>query len=166
MIELKGKNHMRKIYSNVDWEDYLDDARDYINGNETEDDLNDMAMQMCADDWDYFYQPILEKYFKEHYCIATGSIGRWNGTYYGGTVIESYRDFQDLLEDCWYIYLYDNNGFLTVRGVHHDGEVIFTIRELNEHGVNWYLDHKDDGPIINYLESNFNSKKPSIDWCL
>lgn len=170
-VDGEGDNmkHMKRIYSMLHPEDYLESAMDYIeeyDEPEMLDKVDELADQLMHDDWENFYYPVLENYFKKHICIATGSIGRWDGALYGASVIESFRDFMDLLEDCWYIELFDNNGYLTVCGHHHDGDVLFTIRELNGNGINWYMEHKWTTDNVRYLDTNFCSGRPQIDWCL
>jgi len=168
---------MKKIYSMIDVEDYIDEARlyieDYVDDEDEkeslEHDLYDLASQFCYTDWTDYYSEILKKYFSKHVCLALGSIGRWDGTYRGGSVIESYSDFEDLLEDCVYVELYDDNGYLQVIGTHHDGKVQFTVKELNDNGIDWYRDYAwdaDDRKVLRMLNSNFCSRKPNIEWYL
>jgi len=160
---------MKKIYSMLDYKDYLEDAESYMEEYDEAGDINEIASALCHDDWQNFYYEVLKEYFKKHVCLAQGSIGRWDGTSYGGSVIENMGDFMDLLEDCWYIELYDDNGFLQVEGIHHDGRVGFRLRELNENGLNWYRDYAwdaDDQKVLRYLGSNFCSGKTNIEWCL
>jgi hypothetical protein len=67
--------HMERIYSMLHPEDYLGRALDYIqeyDEPEMMDKIDELAEQMMYDDWDNFYRPVLENYFKKHYCIASG----------------------------------------------------------------------------------------------
>lgn len=160
---------MRKIYSSRDYEDYLDDARDYIQENETEDDLNDMALMMCNDDWNYFYHDILDNYFKSHKCMIGGTIGRWDGEIRGWTITENEKDFWELMEDVRDIELWDDNGYLTIIGYHHDGKNQFLVKELTGKAYEWYKEnawYKDSKEVGKYLNLNFNSHKPNIEWSL
>lgn len=159
---------MKRIYSMLHPEDYLDEALDCLDAmDEGPEKADETAEALCYADWNDFYYPVLEKYFNEHPCVATGSIGRWDGTYLGGKVIANARDFFDLLRDCYYIELFDENGYLVVDGHHHDGEVLFTVKELTDHGIDWHREHDDGGwHTVNYLSTNFGSKKPQIDWWL
>ncbi len=160
---------MEKIYSMLDYEDYMEEAEEYREEYEEDGNLNEIAQAMCHDDWQNFYYEVLKSYFKDHVCLALGSIGRWDGTYHGGSVIENMSDFMDILEDCWYIELYDDNGYLQVEGIHHDGRVGFRVKELNENGINWYRDYAwcaDDQKVLRFLNSNFCSRKPQIEWYL
>lgn len=165
---------MRKIYSNLDWEDYLVEAEYYCEDEADEEklqqEIDDMARQMCADDWDYFYLPILERYFDHHKCIIDGVAGRWDGRYYGGTVVESAREFFDLLADCYCVEIYEDKNCIKIDGHHHDGRISMEIRELTGKGYGWYRDYSDywaGNDALRYLfDYNFNSRKPQVDWCL
>lgn len=167
---------MKLIHSNYDIPEWCyEDARECLedmNDDTSEDAVYNAARLICDQEMD-FYLECLEQYFKKHSCLVLGSIGRWDGTYSGGQVVETYRDFIELLEDCDYIEIYDNNGYITVEGIHHDGRVQFTIKELTEAGENWYLNHEYDyswthngRDVLNYLKLNINSRKPTIEWCL
>lgn len=164
---------MRKIYSMLHPEDYLDSALDYINEyDEPEmlDKIDELADQLMYDDWENFYRPVLENYFDRHNCIIDGCSGRWDGRYYGGDVTENARGFFDHLEDCYYVEIYEDDKALVIEGVHHDGRVSMEVRELTDHGFDWYRNYSDDwagGDALRYLfDYNFNSRKPNIDWCL
>jgi len=164
---------MRKIYSNLDYEDYLAEAMEYCEdeaGEVDEQAVNDMAQSMCFDDWNYYYSEILEKYFDNHNCIIDGVAGRWSGRYYGGTVTESAGEFFNLLDDCYYIEIYEGDNCIEIDGIHHDGRVIMEIRELTNKGYDWYKNYSDDWmgyDALRYLfDYNFNSRKPQVDWCL
>ena len=156
------------IYSSFDWEWYRDEARDYFEDVEDVDDdmIDRMAMVYCYDDLNNFYLPVLENYFNSHPCYISGSIGRWDGRSYGGTVTTRYSNFLDLLDGCQDIEIkYDENA-LIVRGFHHDGTNYLKIRELNDRGYAWYQENAWDRESIDCLQYNFNSHRPKIEWCL
>ena len=165
---------MKLIYSNRDipeW--YFDDAKDVLEDMEeeiTDEKVYNMARINCEYDLTEFYLPVLEKYFDSHKCVISGSIGRWNGRYSGGDVTTNYREFVDLLEDCGYIEIYEDDGCLNIVGYHHDGSVNLCIRELTDKGYEWYDQHSichTGADCIHYLfDYNFNSRKPNIDWWL
>lgn len=166
---------MRKIYSMLDWEDYIEQAKEYIGEYELEegtdyDDIENVAMALCYDDWNNFYRPVLKNYFDNHICIVDGYAGAWNGVYYGGNVTTSFEEIENLLSDCWYFELYDNNGLLRIEGTHHDGRVAFDVKELTSKGYDWYRNYSDDWvdrDALRYMfDFNFNSRKPAIDWYL
>ena len=163
---------MKKIYSMVDYEDYMIDAMTYAEdeaGNE-EADVTRIAQDMCYADWEDFYYPILAKYFDSHNCIIDGVAGRWDGRYYGGTVVESAREFSDLLADCYYVEIYEDKNCIEIDGYHHDGRISMEIRELTGKGYDWYKNYSDywmGHDALRYLfDYNFNSRKPEIEWCL
>ena len=165
---------MKLIYSNIDipeW--YFEDAKDVLEDMDeeaTEEKVYEFARANCVYDLTEFYMPVLERYFDSHKCIIDGVAGRWNGRYYGGTVTESYRDFVELLEDCGYIEIYDNDGLLIIDGIHHDGRVHMEIKELTDKGYEWYRNYSDEWhgkDALRYLyDFNFNSRRPKIDWIL
>ena len=159
---------MEKIYSSFDYENYIEEAELYCEDGDKQA-IEDMARSMCETDLTEFYIPILEDYFQKHECVVAGYAGRWDGRHNSGIITDSARDFFDLLEDCWYIEIYEDKNCLIVEGTHHDGRNHYEIRELTSKGQEWYRNNgwywygKD---VINYLFSyNFNSRKPAIEWC-
>lgn len=63
----------------------------------------------------------LENSFKTRYYLMTGTCGRWNGNFDGGTFITCYRDFQSMIQHLDNIKVIDRNGHLIIEGYHHDG---------------------------------------------
>lgn len=163
---------MKKIYSSRDWRDYIDEAKDYVgeydvdeNDEDYEDFINGLAEQCCRADMDAFFLPILERYFDEHKCLVSGSIGRWDGPSHGYDVIESSRDFYRLIKGDLDIEIFEEPNCLVICGYHHDGEDLFYIRELTDAGIAWYEKYPD-GVGVRGLEDDRLSKAPSIDWFL
>ena len=54
----------------------------------------------------------LENSFKTRYYLMTGTCGRWNGNFEGGTFITCYRDFQSMIQHLDNIKVIDRNGHL------------------------------------------------------
>lgn len=87
----------------------------------------------------------LTKVSSENYLVIAGSVGRWDGTRHGYTLIpnDPDRHLSDFLKDCDYITLTeDENGDVHVHGVHHDGSVSGVIRILTEEGYNKLYDEE------------------------
>lgn len=71
--------------------------------------------------------------------LASGSIGRWDGTRAG---CSDFPTFEDVLsgpdspfKDCEIRKIWDENGHLYVHGVHHDGSVTVELRQLTDAGM-------------------------------
>ena len=80
--------------------------------------------------------------------LAKGSVGRWDGSYEGGKIINTFRELLDLLKDCDYIKFEDENGHLYVTGSHHDGSIYIEVKELTKKGEeyadnHWYDSDRD-----------------------
>lgn len=88
---------------------------------------------------------MIEKHEENPSYVVLATIQRWNGTYDGGKIYfdGSLTDiFSDIRED--YLYIYLENGVLTVKSAHHDGEDIFQIKELTKRGERFIELHEDD----------------------
>ena len=76
----------------------------------------------------------LENSFKTRYYLMTGTCGRWNGNFDGGTFITCYRDFQSMIQHLDNIKVIDRNGHLIIEGYHHDGSDRYELKRLTRQG--------------------------------
>ena len=107
----------------------------------------------------------LENSFKTRYYLMTGTCGRWNGNFDGGTFITCYRDFQSMIQHLDNIKVIDRNGHLIIEGYHHDGSDRYELKRLTRQGYeyadrNYFAhDRKLHSTIMN---CNFFSALPRI----
>ena len=146
-------NYYGDMYSEEDIKEMINE--DIYGGllNIEEDDINDVLiydyLRMCLDnDFDDFKINFKEE-LDNHYYVVTGTVGRWDGRYSGGIVVNGLDEIMKLLRDCEYISIVDNNGHLEIKGSHHDGTNYFEVRELTDKGYDYYTRNE-------YL---FNSKE-------
>lgn len=98
--------------------------------------------------------------------IVYGEVERWNGQYSGANISDDWKEsWYSMTKDCDYIELYVEDGDLKVKCSHHDGTNFFTIRKLNEEGVelweDWLCDYEDSTPeevIIKSLIVDYSIK--------
>ena len=64
--------------------------------------------------------------------LMTGSLGLWYGRVAGGKFIFNLEDLTSAFYD--YNEVYEENGELKVKAIHHDGSNYFTLRELTQKG--------------------------------
>lgn len=70
-----------------------------------------------------------------HGWLVTGTIGRWNGAFEGGAVVEDFDDVvRTALADCVYIRIWDEDGHLYITGAHHDGRNCLELKRLSARG--------------------------------
>ena len=93
--------------------------------------------------------------------LAKGSVGRWNGSYEGGKIINTFRELLDLFEDCDYIKFEDENGHLYVTGSHQDGSIYIEVKELTQKGEDYADRHEYDMSDRNLHEKLWNSSNYS-----
>ena len=116
------------------------DSEDEITDEMIRDEIADLAA-MYWDDmvWE------LEAFFEKGCAwLLTGTIGRWDGSYRGGFIFNTFDEFTRCLQDCESIKIVDNDGLLEVTCSHHDGTNHFEIKELTEDGCERYDDNKYD----------------------
>lgn len=159
------------LCSNYDYSRYLNDAREYLESIDAE--INDESVDRMAYEWAEedvkFYLDCIDKHIFSHPLLVTGSVGRWDGTYNGGKVIDNTRDFWDLLVDCAYVELASEKNHLYIKCSHHDGTNHYEIRELTNRGYKFWREYAwdmDRRRMCEYLKYNFNSRLPKIEWCL
>ncbi len=139
---------MKTIFTNYNYDAYMEEAKERQmdeydeEGEPSEDEIYEEAGVLCDEDWCYFVRPGLENYFKAHKCIATGTVGLWNGRYRGGLIIEEMQDFDRLISDCDYveIILNDDNN-LEMKASHHDGTNYYEIKKLTDEGYEYYCEN-------------------------
>ena len=159
-------NYYGDMYSEEDIKEMINE--DIYGGllNIEEDDINDVLiydyLRMCLDnDFDDFKINFKEE-LDNHYYVVTGTLGLWDGTHEGGKVIAGWYDLMNLLEDCDYIKVVDDNGLLKVTGSHHDGTNYFEVKELTDKGYEYYKDNEYALTRRDLCETLFNSEEYSI----
>lgn len=146
----------RVIYNNYDLDkNYPDDELKEIAiecnwVDEDEEITNEMLW-----DWRYYEDETdwdatkadLTNFFKGKTVGFFGEVGRWNGVYKAGKIGEFWDLFDDAIEDCYYIKIYDENGKLFLTCSHHDGTCHFEIKEVTDKGSeylnNWEYNYGD-----------------------
>lgn len=165
---------METIYTNYDYENYMEDAKENLKaqmeeygeeGEPSVDEIYTEAADMCNSDWDFYYDCICN-YLQSHNLIATGTVGTWLGRVEGGLVIETPQDFLSLLKDCDYIKIGMDDRQMIIKCSHHDGTNYYELREMLESDYEYYGEHMYDDrrELCEYL---FNRGiKPQIKWYL
>lgn len=103
--------------------------------------------------------------------LARGSMSRWNGTSSGYTdLYDSFSDlvrdtgYDGLFKDCEIDRIWDEDGSLYVRGVHHDGSVTVELRQLSPALADRFQDFVEgcapDGESIDAIWDG--AQKPSM----
>lgn len=132
------------IFDNYDifTEENISSARefltDYLERIPTEEEITDEIYFCSACDWDSV-RAELDKFFdeSENGFIVFGTVERWNGTFAGGEVFKDSSDFwnKNLLKDCDYVKISEQNGHLYITASHHDGTNHYEIKELTRRGA-------------------------------
>ncbi len=111
-------------------------------------DDNELSVFMDECNSEYFDDVICEiqnyesKHGKQTY-VVLASIGRWNGTFDGGTISEG---MESVLRQCFedYNHVYVDGRRFKVEAVHHDGTNFFEIKELTQKGEAYFCRHEYD----------------------
>ena len=162
------------IFSNYGYSDeYISETRQFIFDEygeyeewESPDDIPDNRVwnTIYADEELCFEDAMreLEDFFKCEKLIITGRIGRWNGTFDGGKIMDI-EDIHDCWKDCDYIEIYDEGGHLYIDSYHHDGGNHFEVKILTEKGIDYYDrwnynwdDKRTDREVFTRLMKNSN----------
>ena len=106
----------------------------------------DITTEMICDEWyvqeDFWFEDefsALIEFFKDKKIICFGSVGRWDGTFKGGEIFESFEDaYYRMTKDCDYVKIYEEDGHLYIQCSHHDGTNNFEIKILTEKGEDYY----------------------------
>ena len=129
---------MKKII----WTNEIDiDEEDLIEEDLIEEDL-------IEEDFNQFLRPLIEEQLVNNIIIMVGAIGRWDGNFKGGKVVE----IEKLLSNNYdTLRFYNNTGKLEWEGIDHDGSTIMDL----------YTIPKDREAQINFVK-----KLGIIDWLL
>ena len=79
-------------------------------------------------------EAMMKDFFDGKMLLVCGSVGRWNGNFSAGKVIE-YSELWKCWADCDYISIYDENGHFFIKASHHDGTNVFEVKVLTEKGA-------------------------------
>lgn len=92
---------------------------------------------------------MMKSFFEGKTLLVCGNVGRWNGSFPAGKVIE-FDELCNCWNDCDYIKIYDENGHFFIQASHHDGTNVFEVKILTEKGA-------DIWDRWNYYESNWEN---------
>lgn len=162
------------IYSNYYTTEAEEDARDVLfsehgeeNGWSSPDDVPDrdiwnqfsLEKRLQWDDEKYE----LENFFDGDLFLVRGTVGRWNGTFQAGKIVENFRELSDAWRDCDYLKLWDEGGHFYIECSHHDGTNCFEVKRLTSMGKKYLENHlwDDDRELHDKLfSSNFYTALP------
>ena len=152
------------IYSNYDLSDRYEETKqliiedypelcnevEYADGTIIMEPSDEKVWDFIYDDDDIIWRETfaeVKKFFEGRQVIMFGSIGRWDGTFGGGEIGDFEDLFYDLIEDCDYIELSDEDGHFYIRCSHHDGSNSMEVKILSQKGYdfadNWKADWDD-----------------------
>ena len=166
----------RLIYSNYDLDDSFDETKKFImeeypelcvikcedeNGNITYEPTDATVWDFINDDDEMVFDNLMDydfdRIFADKYVLSVGSIGRWDGTFSGWEVGTFGEVFNNIMTDCDYLKLTDNDGDLQIECSHHDGTNYATFRILTDKGYelydnwNYYRDNRTAQELCNAL---------------
>lgn len=135
----------RVIYNNYNlWEDYEQDAREYLRSECAEENPTDSQIWEEIDfldsiNWDADKEQLEEFFNDGSKWILQGTVERWDGTFRGGFIFDNFMEmFYKAAEDCNYIKFYDINGRFYFMCSHHDGTNLFEIKKVTDAGIAYY----------------------------
>ena len=106
-------------------------------------------------------EPHIEKLFTEQigsttynkFFVVQALLGKWNGTFESGRILYGYRELKSaiLLKYDRFV-LNDIDGALEIEGYHHDGVDRFSIRLINDRGVDYLNNRYPDLFYLNKRE--------------
>lgn len=150
------------IYSNYNLDDNYDETRQFIideypwlcdEAKNADDSISlvpsektiwDFINDNDSINWDDTFNEV-KNFFADKTVIMFGSIGRWNGNFCGGSIGDFETLFRDLMKDCDYVELLDDNGHFYINCSHHDGSNSMQVKILSERGKtfaeNWEYDY-------------------------
>lgn len=165
------------IYSNYDLSDRYEDTKqliiedypelcnevEYADGTIALEPSDEKVWDFIYDDDQFYWDDIwseVKNFFAGRQVIMFGSIGRWDGTF-GGGKIGNFEDlFYNLIEDCDYIELSDEDGHFYINCSHHDGSNSMEVKILSQKGSE-FADHWDyyyGDPKYNFSECELHRK--------
>lgn len=154
---------MTTIYSNYDLYKNFDETKQFlIDEYEMEDPSDEQVWARINDDdgwaWDDAWDD-LTSFFKNKPVIMTGTFGAWNGTYKGGKIGWFADLWYDLVKECDYVEITDNNGHFLIRCSHHDGTNNVEVKLLTDKATTLVENWEDnvDGKY-NYGEEKLHDK--------
>ena len=136
----------RVIYDNYDAydtyrESAIEDLKSYNPDYEpTDEEIYEQCNILEAQYWEDT-KVDLRKFFddNEDQWLLVGAIQRWDGTYSGGFVFETFDDLMSkAAKDCEYFKFWDENGHFYLKCSHHDGSNLFEVKKLTSDGVRVY----------------------------
>lgn len=151
------------IYSNYDVCTMFDDAKAFLEEAypELEHTDDDIWEQVYADDeinWESVWTDI-KNFFVGKQVIMFGTMGRWNGNFAGGKIGEFEDLFNNLIRDCDYVEIEDDNGHMNITCSHHDGTNSVEVKILSSRGENfaenWAYDYS---PKYDFSEEKLHEK--------
>ena len=159
-------NYYGEIYTYEDVKKQLIEQRkefDTVFVYPTEEDVYDFMSELENEDLRTF-EDELNEFLSDKTMIMTGTIGRWNGSYSGGKIINCYDDILSFFEDCGYAKIYDCNGHLYCKASHHDGTNYAELKVLTDRGLEYYNNHEYDYEESRLYENlmKYYSKLPNF----
>lgn len=82
---------------------------------------------------------MMAEFFSGKKLLVCGSVGRWNGNFAAGKVID-YDDLWKCWSECDYISIYDEGGHFYIKASHHDGTNHYEVKVLTEKGAELFED--------------------------
>jgi hypothetical protein len=158
-------------YNDMFTQDAMEYAKDFLleeNEEVTEEDIENHIYAQNDLDFEVVSEYIKYQFNNKGKLLAVGKVGRWDGTYDGGRIINTFRDLLDLFRDCDYIKFEDENGHFYVTGSHHDGSISVEVKELTQKGEDYADRHEYDMSDRNLHKKLWNSSNYSrlfrYDW--
>lgn len=161
------------LFSNYDFDE--NEVREEMieSGYYDEEDITDDEMYYFWEDtktfeFDDIWNDMLAQ-FEDEYFVVYGTCGRWDGTYSGAIISDEFKEtWYKVMKDCDYMEISIDDGDFKVFASHHDGNVSYTFRILNEEGValweDWLCDYEDSTPekvIVEDIVENYTRK---VEW--
>lgn len=146
------------IYDNhtLNFDEWKEAYREMCENNEIEieGEISDDAVwqyrsDCLNDEWDMIKYD-LERHFENGYFVIVADLGRWNGTFPGGKVVNGYEGVAETwrCNDYYGIEIYEllkgGQWEMHVEGHHHDGTDHFVVKRLTDKGVDYYEKHEYD----------------------
>ena len=134
-------------WSDIFSDENIEDAKEYLGEEKeevTEEDIENYIYNQNDCDYEVISEYIKYQFNDKGKLLAVGTVGRWDGTFEGGKIINTFRELLDIFEDCDYIKFEDENGHLYVTGSHHDGSISVEVKELTQKGEDYADRHEYD----------------------